>query len=150
MVVANRTTSMGFYALAILAYVIASLIVQATSHFAVNTAHYDAIEFMRKDQIMELGIFTMIVQAAILAYIFPLFYRSGSPVLQGLKYGLLMGLFLGTYISLVEPAEYMAPSVGEWIAVEGSASLVQFSLYGILLGLSYSICAANRGERKPG
>ena len=92
----------------------------------------------------------MIVQGAILAYIFPLFYRSGSPILQGLKYGLLMGLFLGTYIALVEPAKYMAPSVGEWIAVEGLASLVQFSLYGVLLGLSYSFCVANRGERKSG
>ena len=54
MSVANRTTNMRFYALAILAYVIASFIVQAVSHFAINTAHYDAIEFMRKDQIMEL------------------------------------------------------------------------------------------------
>ncbi len=131
----DRSTNLRFYILATIVFVVGSFVVQASSHFAINTAHYAAIEIMRKEVIMELGIFTMILQGAILAYFYPLFYRSGSPVLQGLKYGLLMGLFLGSYIALVEPAKYAVPSVGEWIAVEGLASLTQFSLYGVLLGL---------------
>ena len=137
MVATSQKTNMRFYALATLAFVIASFIVQASSHFAINTGHYAAIEFMRKDQIVELGIFTMLLQGAILAYFYPFFYQSGAPVLQGLKYGLLMGLFLGSYITLVEPAKYAAPSVSEWIVVEGMVSLAQFSLYGVLVGLIY-------------
>ena len=126
-----------FYALAVIAYVFATFSVQATSHFAINVDHYAAIDFMRKDEIMELGILTMILEGAILAYFFPQFYRSGPPILQGLKFSLLMGLFLGGYIVLVEPAKYMVPSVSEWIVVEGLASLAQFSLFGVLLGVLY-------------
>ncbi|MHA1524248.1 MAG: hypothetical protein ACTSY1_07545 [Alphaproteobacteria bacterium] len=92
---------------------IASFAVQATSHFAINSAHYAAIEFMRRDQIMELGILTMVLQGAVLAFISPLFLQVGSPVLHGLKFGLLMGVFLGSYIALVEPAKYLVPWVGE-------------------------------------
>ena len=128
---------MRFYALAIIIFVIASFLVQATSHFAINAAHYAAIDFMRQDPILPLGVLTMLLQGSILAYLYPLLYRGGTPVVQGLKFGLLMGLFLGSYIALAEPAKYAAPSIGNWIAVEGAASLVQFSLYGILVGLAY-------------
>ena len=127
-----------FYVLAVFAYVGASFFVQAVSHFGMNAAHYDAIPFMREDQIMELGVFTMLLQGVVLAYLFPRFYRSGSPVVQGLKYGLIMGVFLGSYIALVEPAKYAAPSVFDWIAIEGMASLLQFTLFGTLIGLIYA------------
>ena len=131
----NRNASMRFYVLAVLAFVLATFAVQATSHFAINTEHYAAIPLMRKNTIMELGFLTMLLQGAVLAYFYPIFYRSGSPILRGLKYGLLMGLFLGSYIALTEPAKFAAPSIGEWIAVEGLASLIQFSMYGVLVGL---------------
>ena len=133
----DQNATLHFYALAVLAFVIATFSIQATSHFAINIAHYAAIEFVRTDPIMELGFLTMVVQGAILAYIYPFFYRPGSPILQGLKYGLLMGLFLGSYIALAEPAKYAAPSVSEWIVTEGLASLAQFSLYGVLVGFIY-------------
>ena len=131
-------TGIRFYALAVLAYVIASFAVQGSSRFVINAAHYAEIEFMRKDPIMALGFFTMLLQGLVLAYIYPFVCRAaGSPILQGLKYGLLMGVLLGSYIAFVEPSKYLAPSVGGWIAVEGLASLAQFSLYGILLGFVY-------------
>jgi len=46
----------------------------------------------------------------------------------------LMGIFLGTYLSLAEAGKYMVPSVWEWIAVEGSLSMIQFALVGVALG----------------
>jgi phosphotransferase system glucose/maltose/N-acetylglucosamine-specific IIC component len=128
---------MRYYGLAILAFVIASFAVQAMSHFVLNAGHYATVEFMRDEPIMALGIFTMIVQGAILAYLYTFFYRDGAPLLRGLKYGLLMGVFLGSYLTLVEPAKYIVPSIRSWMIVEGLASLVQFALYGILLGLIY-------------
>ena len=133
----NQKATIRFYALAVLAFVAATFGVQATSHFAINADHYAAIEFAREEPIMELGFLTMVLQGFVLAYVYPFFYRLGSPILQGLKYSLLMGLFLGSYIALVEPAKYTVPSISEWIVTEGMASLAQFSLYGVLVGLIY-------------
>jgi hypothetical protein len=139
MTAVHPSAGLRFYTLATLAFVIASFAVQAASHFAINAGHYAGIKFMRNAPIMEFGFLTMVLQGAVLAYFYPLFYRAGSPVLQGLKFGLLMGVFLGSYIALVEPAKYAVPSIGEWIVVEALASLAQFSLYSVLLGIIYDL-----------
>ncbi len=70
-----------YYVLATLAFVIAPFAVQATSHFVLNADHYAAVGFMRDEPIMALGIFTMIVQGAILAYLFTFFLprRRAAP-----------------------------------------------------------------------
>jgi len=84
---------------------------------------------------MPLGILTMLIQGAILAYLYPLFYRNGSSIKEGLKFGLLTGAFLVSYIALVEPAKYAAPSIISWVMVEGIVGLIQFSIFGALIGL---------------
>jgi hypothetical protein len=115
------------------AYVVISFIAQALNHFIINKAHYASIPFMREEPIMALGIFTMLLQGAILSYFFSILHKTGTTKTEGLKYGLLMGLFLGSYIALVEPSKYMAPSVSSWIAVEGITSLLQFGAFGVVL-----------------
>ena len=120
-----------------LAFVVASFLVQALSHFVVNSSHYAAIPFMRAEPILPLGVFTMILQGAVLSYLFPLLRRgdnrSTSTVGSALRFSWIMGLFLGSYIALVEPSKYVAPSVATWIGVEASATLLQFTLFGLLL-----------------
>lgn len=115
------------------AYVIISFVVQALNHFVVNKAHYASINFMRAEPIMTLGIFTMILQGVILSYVFLTLHKTGATKPEGLNYGLLMGLFLGSYIALVEPSKYVAPSVLSWITVEGITSLLQFGVFGVML-----------------
>jgi hypothetical protein len=117
------------------AYVVISFIAQALNHFVVNKAHYASIPFMRAEPIMALGIFTMILQGVILSYVFLTLHKAGATKPEGLNYGLLMGLFLGSYIALVEPSKYMAPSVSSWIAVEGMTSLLQFGIFGVVLAV---------------
>jgi len=40
-----------------------------------------------------------------------------------------------SYIALAEAAKYTVPSVSRWIAVEALAGAVQFTVWGLLLGL---------------
>lgn len=115
------------------AYVVISFIAQALNHFVVNKAHYAGIPFMREEPIMALGIFTMVLQGIILSHLFVILHKTGATKAEGLEYGLLMGLFLGSYIALVEPSKYVAPSVSSWIAVEGITSLLQFGVFGVVL-----------------
>jgi len=122
-------------ALGTLSFVIVTFLVQASSHFVINQDHYAAIHFMRPEPIMWLGIGTMLIQGLVLSHLFQS-YQTGQDFLKrGWSFGILTGLVLISYIALVEPSKYLAPSINSWILVEGLAGLVQFSLFGIILGI---------------
>ena len=53
-----------------LTFVFSSFLVQALSHFVINTDHYASIGFLRAEPIMALGIITMIIQGLILTYLY--------------------------------------------------------------------------------
>ena len=122
--------------LGMLAFMFISFVVQAMSHFVINVEHFSAVEFMRKEPILSLGIATMLIQGAVLSYIYSILTKNGSTIWNGIVYGNLMGIFLVSYIALVEPSKYTVPSVLEWIAVETISGFIQFSLFGLLLGYS--------------
>lgn len=120
--------------LSVLAFIIVSFAVQGTSHFKINKAHYAGISFERKDPILWLGVSVMVFQGVILTLFFVATPFASSGVWGGLAYSLLMGAFLASYIAFAEPAKYQVPSVAAWFRVEGTASFIQFSLYGLALG----------------
>ena len=47
-----------------LIYLVATFVVQATSHFAINRAHYASVTFLRAEPIFVLGILSMLLQGA--------------------------------------------------------------------------------------
>ena len=59
-------------------------------------------------------------------------------VKTGFFLSLCFGLFLWSYIGLAEPAKYAAPSIESWVLVEGLASGIQFTVFGIALGFIHS------------
>lgn len=89
------------------------------------------------DPIIPLGFLSMLIQGALLAYLYPLVARSGSPIVDGLKFGLLMGVFLASSAVLAEAAKQKTTSLPTWLAVESIYYLIQFSLVGIAIGLIY-------------
>jgi hypothetical protein len=46
-----------------------------------------------------------------------------------------MGAVLGSYIALAEAGKYAVTDVGSWFVVEAGAAAVQFTVFGLLLGL---------------
>lgn len=123
------------HALTLLAFIAVTFAVQATSHFVINTGHYATIPFMRADVVFLLGFLAMIVQGVALSYLYARLPGSGRPAIDGLKFGLIAGSILASYIAFAEPAKYAAPSIPAWIVTEGLVSLTQFSVFGVLLGL---------------
>jgi hypothetical protein len=118
-----------------LAYIAVTFVTQGLSHFAINRAHYAAISFMRAEPVFALGILSMMIQGAILSYLYPFYARGSTQVSRGLAYGLLVGAFFVSYPALAEAAKFPVPALLPWIAVEGGTGLVQFGLFGLLLGL---------------
>lgn len=116
-----------------LGYVVVTFATQGTSHFAINRAHYAAMASLRPEPIFALGVASMLIQGAILSYLYPIFCRGASSWGKGVAYGFLIGVFFVSYPALAEPGKYIVPSIPSWIAVEGIVGLVQFGLFGLLV-----------------
>ena len=128
---------MGRHVLVVLAYVAATFATQATSHFFINAEHYAAVAYIKKDPIFALGFTSMLVQGGVFAWLFA--RASGIPRSIGGAVGFswAVGAVLVSYIALAEAAKYAVPSVPQWIAIEMATGFVQFTVFGILLGLIY-------------
>jgi len=85
-----------------------------------------------KMQFIIVGYFIL---AILMAYIYPLGYKSGSPVIEGLKFGLLMGLLwiLPESVVLFGVME----SSGTLLVVDAIWHLVEQGIGGIVIGLVY-------------
>ena len=89
------------------------------------------------DPIIPLGFTAMLIQGAVLAYLYPLIAKSGSPISEGLKFGLLMGLFIASSAVIAEAAKQRVSSLPTWLVVESAYYAIQFSLSGIAIALIY-------------
>lgn len=122
------------HSLSVLAFVAVSFATQALSHFVINKAHYETLTFERTEPIMWMGILVMLIQGGLLTWLYSKLVDTFPGVWGGVGFALIMGVFLASYIAVVEPAKYQVPSVGDWFRVEASVSFVQFSTFGLLLG----------------
>lgn len=89
------------------------------------------------DPIIPLGFTAMLIQGAVLAYLYPLIAKSGSPISEGLKFGLLMCLFIASSAVIAEAAKQRVSSLPTWLVVESAYYAIQFSLSGIAIALIY-------------
>ncbi len=121
--------------LTILAYIVITFAVQGGSHFGVNAQHYAAISIMRPDPVIPMGLASMVIQGAIFALLFPVFNRRPATVRNGLVFSWALGGFLASYIVLGEAGKYAIPSIPSWVAVETGVAAVQYTLFGVVLGL---------------
>jgi hypothetical protein len=136
--------------LSVVAYVVATFAVQATSHFLINTSHYAGVTYMRKDPIFALGILSMLIEGSVLAYLYSALPKTPNWLADGLKFGWLIGAFAVGYIGLAEAAKYQVPSIGSWVLVESLTAFAQFTIYGVLVGFIQRPAARSEASRATG
>ena len=122
------------HGLSIVGFMVVSFMVQGLSHFAINADHFAQISFMRTDPILPMGISVMLLQGALASIALQAWRGEQAQLMDGVKLSALLGAYLVSYIAIVEPSKYTAPSISNWVTVELSAGVVQFALYGLLLG----------------
>lgn len=123
--------------LAVLAYVVATFGTQAPSHFLVFADHYTAVTYLRKETLFQFGVLAMLIQGVVLSVLYARFPGGKNMTRSALGFSWLMGAFLVSYTACAEAAKYTVPSVASWIAVELAVGLVQFTVFGLLLGRIY-------------
>ncbi|SKA96205.1 hypothetical protein SAMN02745166_02372 [Prosthecobacter debontii] len=95
------------------------------------------------DPIIPLGLSAMLIQGAILAYLFPFIQQDGSIWMEGLRFGGILGLFIASSAVIAEAAKQRVASLSKWLLLESTYYLIQFSLAGITIAAAYSRCATN-------
>jgi hypothetical protein len=122
------------------AYLVLTFVMAAGWHLALFKNVYARLgAFTRPRPIIPLGILSMVLQAAVVAYLYPFFYRGGRPLVEGATFGLLLGVFMGSNAVLAEAGKNAVGPLRTWITVEGVYYLVQFLLVGLVIGLIYGV-----------
>ena len=124
------------FILAFFAYLIITFVVATAWHLVVFKDLYMTAG-MRREPLLHLGILSMLIQAFLMASFYPRFRGAGTPALEGLKFGVLMGLFMGSYGVLAEAGKFDIGPVGPFVATEGAFFLLQFAIVGTVIGLVY-------------
>jgi hypothetical protein len=119
-------------------YILVSFALGASWHFAFFAqAYHDFGIYNRADPIIPLGLLSMIVQGAVMAVIYPRWYRGEAPLAAGLKFGLLMGLFLFSVSTFANAAKIQVNGVGSFMLLQAVFHGLQFGLAGAVFGWVY-------------
>lgn len=134
------------YLLAALGYVVPTFVLGVTWHFWLFPGVYERLGiYDRADPDIALGLLSMAVQAAVMAYLFPFFLRDGRPVARGVAFGGLMGVFLFSVSTLANAAKIVVTDMATWLLVQAAFHVLQFAIAGALIGLAHRGPAA-RGQ----
>lgn len=116
-------------------YLILTFAIAASWHLALFKGVYDELGvFTRKEPIIPLGISAMLLQACVVGYLAPIVLRGARPVMDGVKFGLLLGVFMGSSAVLAEAGKNEVGSLSTWIGIESIYYLLQFVIIGAAIG----------------
>ena len=126
------------FVLAVIAYIIVAFAVAASWHLVFFKDLYDQFGiYTRKEPLIPLGITSMVMQGLVLSYLYPNFFRGGSPLAQGLKFGLLIGVLMASIAVFAEASHQNVSSLMTWLTFESAYYFLQFGLVGMIIGMIY-------------
>jgi hypothetical protein len=119
-------------------YLVLTFIFAASWHLVLFKTVYARLGvFTRPQPIIALGVLSMVLQAIVVAYLYPRFYGGGSPLMEGACFGLLLGIFMGSNAVLAEAGKNQVGSLRTWISLEGMYYLLQFTVIGMAVAWVY-------------
>ena len=104
--------------------------------------------YNRSEPIIPLGMSSMLIQAVIISYCYPRLRGKGTPLVAGIKYGLLMGLFMFTTTTLAAGAKTVVSSMPTWLAMQTAFHMLQFVVIGAGIGLVFGHDATMHTENQ--
>lgn len=131
------------------AYVFVTFAMGFLWHLILFKATYQKLGIFSRidDPIIPLGLTAMILQGLVLAYLYPFVARSGgTTIIEGLRFGLLMGLFIASSAVFAEAAKQRVSSLTTWLALETLYYALQFSLAGVLIAFCYAVKSTTGGS----
>ena len=119
-------------------------------HVVLFKAQYQTFGYFTAEPNFILGLLTILIQGFILSLLYPYVAFSGTGIIRGLKYALLMGGFFWTSHVLAFVAKQAVNNALFFILIESVYLSLQFGIYGILLGLIFQAMDSEHRLGKPG
>jgi len=89
----------------------------------------------REHPIMPLGVAAILVQGGVIGYLYPLWNKGvGNPILQGIKFNLIIGLMTYTAMGFATAAKIQVEPVSEFLIYHTIFQFIQFTMTGAALG----------------
>ena len=126
--------------LGLAAYVLPTFPLGYVWHLVLFAPQYHALQIYRPDVIIPFGLLSMLIQGALLSWLFPKIAGNGIDApwfWQGLKFGFFVGLFAWTMTTVAVAAKHVMTSVPLFLALETGFTIVQYAIVGPLIALAY-------------
>jgi hypothetical protein len=128
------------YTLAVLAYVVPTFALGFVWHLVLFDGYYKALAIYRPDIIIPFGFLSMLVQAAIFAWIYDKAFaqQSGTLVSRVLAYGAVGAVLSWSFTTLAVAAKNVMTSVPSYLLIETAFTVVQWIMVAPLTALVWS------------
>lgn len=121
-----------------ISYVVLSMLVAFPWHMIWFHDHYQQMGAVtRAEPIIPLGMLAMVIQGAVIAYLYPFWFRGGNPIMQGIKFSFIAGLLIYTVMGFATAAKMNIEPVSTFLIYHTMFQCIQFGVTGAALGLIY-------------
>jgi hypothetical protein len=126
------------YMLAVLAYLVPTFALGFVWHLVLFESYYDALAIYRHDIIIPFGFLSMLIQAAIFAWIYEKAFaqQHGTLVSRALTYGVVGAVLSWSFTTLAVAAKNVMASVPSYLLIETAFTIVQWIMVAPLTALS--------------
>jgi len=125
--------------LGVLAYIVPTFALGFFWHLILFEQYYKALAIYRSDIIIPFGFLSMLIQAAIFAWIYKkTFARWNAPLLsRALLYAALGGALSWSFTTIAVAAKNVMASVPNYLVIETAYTLAQWTMVGPLTALAF-------------
>jgi hypothetical protein len=120
------------YTLLVLAYVVPTFLLGFVWHLVLFDAYYKALGIYRDQVIIPFGLGSMLLQAAIFAWVYPRVVTSSSGISSGMKFAGGAAVLSWSFTTLAVAAKHPMTSIPGFMAIETGYTVIQFLLVGLL------------------
>ena len=117
------------------AYTICTFSLAVGWHVLLFNERYESFGYFEGEPDFLLGFLAVVLQGALLSTLFPMLKTEGTTFRRGVKFALIAGAFFWTSHVLAFVAKQNVPGVSAFIWMETAYLLLQFGLFGLIIGV---------------
>ena len=118
-----------------IAYTVCTFSLAVGWHVLLFKERYESFGYFEGEPDFLLGLLTIVLQGILLSTLFPMLKSEGTPFRRGIKFALITGAFFWTSHVLAFVAKQKVPGVSAFIGMETAYLLLQFGLFGLIIGV---------------
>ena len=120
-----------------IAYTVCTFSLAVGWHVLLFRERYESFGYFEGEPDFLLGLLTIVLQGVLLCTLFPMLKSEGTTFRRGIKFALITGAFFWTSHVLAFAAKQKVPGVSAFIGMETAYLLLQFGLFGLIIGVIY-------------